>query len=121
MTDEEVKRRAVEPPKMNGGVVRPEATAPLAVVAGVIGFFALLVAWCALVTWCHRHGFRAAAWIVVLLPLGAIACVERLDRYRRARQSCRRSMGLCPFCGYDLRATPGRCPECGQAPVTPAG
>lgn len=48
-------------------------------------------------------------WLPTLLSAALPAIwMYRFVRTRRAR---RRS--VCPTCGYDLRATPDRCPECG--------
>ena len=51
-------------------------------------------------------------WFIALLT--AAIPVRWLWVGRRTAR--RRSRGLCPACGYDLRATAERCPECGAVP-----
>jgi hypothetical protein len=56
------------------------------------------------------------AWPMALFGLLPLIVLGRRElRRRRVRRWRRR--GLCPQCGYDLRETPDRCPECGHEPV----
>lgn len=51
-------------------------------------------------------------WLLVVL-FATIPAARLLGHLRR--RAARRG-GRCTVCGYDLRATPGRCPECGAVP-----
>ena len=58
--------------------------------------------------WLHAHAFAATVMLPVLWA--AVYGRSRVRSWRRVRMAL---VGLCPRCGYDLRASPERCPECG--------
>jgi len=78
-------------------------------------------------TWCNRRGFYYESETDVVTPRGfysyrqlnfpywLIALPSAILPTIWARRRLRRQEDSpqCPVCGYDLRATPDRCPECG--------
>ena len=54
-------------------------------------------------------------WSILLASAALGICLFRVRRKSDGSNAPR-----CNVCGYDLRATPGRCPECGAVP-DPAG
>jgi hypothetical protein len=65
--------------------------------------------------WYTQNGFTTAGplWFLFLMTVALPAAwLIRQRCYQKAQIG-----GRCPTCGYDLRATPDRCPECGAVPI----
>ena len=64
------------------------------------------------IIWGARYHAVILPWPFILLVLGGP--LLRWLHLRR-RRMLRDRMGLCAHCGYDLRQSSGKCPECGAA------
>lgn len=68
---------------------------------------------------CLYRGVTVPAWFAVL-SLSLLPALWVRRHRRRRIDAARKVNGCCRTCGYDLRVSPRRCPECGTAVMASA-
>lgn len=70
--------------------------------------------------WERESNWAGRSFMTVYIPaaylLTLFSILPAIRFYRHVRRSRLPMQGHCRSCGYDLRATPDRCPECGAVP-----
>ena len=62
--------------------------------------------------WREHYLSTSIGWCALAFALAPAFCLWQTRRHFKARR--RLALNLCPTCGYDLRASSERCPECGS-------
>jgi hypothetical protein len=88
----------------------------LAVINGPVAVYRASVDHVTPYGWHSRLFWLATAAMNVAIGVLGAWLVFRADLRER-----RLSAGRCVWCGYDLRATPNACPECGRTPQRKRG
>jgi ABC-type Fe3+ transport system permease subunit len=68
----------------------------------------------------HADVIRRSLSVALSLAFFAVAAAIVLIEYAVRHRQTRITHGHCAVCGYDLRATPDRCPECGTPTKPPS-
>lgn len=61
----------------------------------------------------ERWFYSVPLWLILAVTMVPLQIVG-VRAWKRRKRAARERMGLCRNCGYDIRATPDRCPECGH-------